>query len=82
VKWFVILLFPSLCFAKEYDFHYRLVHNGQVNVLQYKTNAPDYAVALERGALACAKFFTDLIPDFDEDTKWEIFDVCLNPRQN
>jgi len=80
MKWLIILLFPSLCFAKEYHFFYRLEHDGKVSTLEYKTNAPDYAIAINRGALSCAKFFTDLIPDFDEETKWEIFDVCLNPR--
>jgi hypothetical protein len=77
----VALLFSSPCFAKEYHFYYRLQHNGTVNTLEYKTDAPDLAVAIERGALSCAKFFTDMIPNFDEDTKWDIFDVCLNPRQ-
>lgn len=80
MKWLLILLFPSLCFAKEYHFYYRLDYDGQVNTLEYKTNAPDYATALERGALACAKFFVDLMP-ITEDSKWEIFDVCENPRE-
>jgi hypothetical protein len=80
MKWLVILLFPSMCFAKEYHFYYRIDYDGKVNVLEQKLNAPDLAEAIKIGALQCAEFFVEILPPTDY-YKWEIFNTCLNPNQ-
>lgn len=79
MKWLVILLFPSLCFAKEYQMYWNLDYKGEVNHLEYKIEAADMYEAIQRGALFCGKFFADRMP-ITEDSKWAIFDTCLNPR--
>lgn len=76
----LILLFPAMCFAKEFHFVFHLQEDKMMDTWEYKTEADTWKEAHRRAALACATFFTDRMP-VTENAKWEIFDACMNPSE-
>lgn len=80
MKYLLLLLISTNCWAKEYHFVWNLQTGNVVQTLEYKVKADTYKQAHNEAALFCGGFFADRMPA-TEDAKWEIFDVCLNPRE-
>lgn len=69
------LLFCSIAQADEFHFVYILNRDK----LEYKTQAPTWKEAFERGSQFCFDFFVEREKILTEDKGLDIIDTCANP---
>jgi hypothetical protein len=77
MKW-LILLFPSLCFAKEYDLTYHLVNNRMDNTVIVKVDASSYNDAIRKGGPICVDAY-DTKGLLGVVSNEAIANACTNP---
>lgn len=78
MKW-LILLFPSLCFATEYNFTYHLIKQRVDNTVKVKVEASSYLDAIDKGGSICVDAYVarGLL---SRASKEAIANACTNPN--
>ncbi len=79
---FFLLMLPSISFAKEFHFTYRLINGRAEQKLEYKTSSDSWEEAFERGSQFCFDFFANRVSNLTEEKGLDITDTCVNPTEN
>lgn len=77
MKW-MILIFPSLCFATQFNFTYHLVSSRIDNMVKVKVEASSYEDAIDKGGSVCVDAYIakGLLGSVSKEG---IANACTNP---
>lgn len=81
MKYLLLLLFSSTCWATEYKFTFNIQDGRKVMTLKYKVEAANRNEALRKAGKFCGQYFGVGTRDLSEGQIDEVLNACANPSE-